>query len=153
MQSRSMSKSRQLSVPTHEEPERLASKSKSTESNKDIELVEKLRLEELQRAEDIQMAHRMQEQLNFENESLARQRRELEKFIQETFHCDICMDDLPRDDVIRIEGCGHETCRGCMMGYIGSKLEEHRFPILCPICVGKEKGEEPNRKWSYEFSE
>ncbi|KZT36311.1 hypothetical protein SISSUDRAFT_1071582 [Sistotremastrum suecicum HHB10207 ss-3] len=81
--------------------------------------------------------------MDAESQALNLERRSLEKFIQETFRCDICMEELPKDDVVRIGECGHETCRECMMGYVGSKLGEHRFPVLCPICVGK--GGEPSR--------
>ncbi|KZS89196.1 hypothetical protein SISNIDRAFT_475764 [Sistotremastrum niveocremeum HHB9708] len=50
------------------------------------------------------------------------------------FECSICMDEHLVDDVALVEKCGHKFCRECMTDYIGSKLTENRFPILCPVC-------------------
>ncbi|TFY82539.1 hypothetical protein EWM64_g1474 [Hericium alpestre] len=50
--------------------------------------------------------------------------------------------EFAEDSVARLEPCGHEFCRGCVRDYVKAKIEEHRFPVLCPICVvGKGKTE------------
>lgn len=60
---------------------------------------------------------------------------------QEKFDCKICMDESLMDDVALLEDCGHMFCRDCLREYIGSKLGEGIFPIMCPVCVA-DKGEE-----------
>jgi hypothetical protein len=53
------------------------------------------------------------------------------------------MDDTPEDSIARPEPCGHPFCRDCLRGHVSARLEEHRFPILCPTCTastGKGKG-------------
>jgi len=51
------------------------------------------------------------------------------------------MEKMPEDSVARPDPCRHPFCRECMREYVSSRLEEHRFPILCPTCTaGKGKG-------------
>jgi hypothetical protein len=45
------------------------------------------------------------------------------------------LDDQPEDFVARLDPCGHSFCRTCIKDYVGAKLKEHRFPILCPVCI------------------
>jgi len=45
--------------------------------------------------------------------------------------------------VARVDNCNHAFCRECVRNYIVSKVDEHRFPIFCPICVAEDKHEEP----------
>lgn len=60
-----------------------------------------------------------------------------------TFECGICLDEHPEDSVARIPQCQHSFCRDCLRGYIQSKLEEHRFPIFCPMCIAGRDNPEP----------
>ena len=69
------------------------------------------------------------------------QREELVDPIQQSFMCGICLEEMPDDFIARPDPCGHTFCRECLRGYLTVRLEEHKFPILCPTCtVGKGKG-------------
>ncbi|KAH8986524.1 hypothetical protein EDB86DRAFT_2954517 [Lactarius hatsudake] len=86
-------------------------------------------------------AKRLQNEFDSEDRALSAERIKLSKDVQQVFQCGICMDDLPEDSVARPDPCRHAFCRECMRGYVSNRLEEHRFPILCPICTaGKGKG-------------
>ncbi|KAI0297436.1 hypothetical protein BC826DRAFT_933608, partial [Russula brevipes] len=47
------------------------------------------------------------------------------------------MDTLPEDSIAPIEPCGHPFCRECIRGFIVSKIESRRFPVLCPTCTAE----------------
>ena len=49
--------------------------------------------------------------------------------------CLICTEQFSPEDMIKVEGCGHVTCKGCLQEYIGARLEERVWPVLCPICM------------------
>jgi hypothetical protein len=51
------------------------------------------------------------------------------------FECCICMDEMPEDSIARIDSCGHTFCRDCLRGHVKARLEERKFPILCPTCT------------------
>lgn len=51
------------------------------------------------------------------------------------FECCICMDEVPVDSIARIDSCGHTFCRQCLLGHVTARLEERKFPILCPTCI------------------
>lgn len=79
----------------------------------------------------------LQLQLNFQEED-ARLREDLlhlQTFeSQEQFDCIICMETIPIDDVARVDACRHKFCRECMRNYVSSKLEDRKYPIMCPVC-------------------
>ena len=52
-----------------------------------------------------------------------------------TGDCLICTEPLTEEKTVSVEGCGHTTCKGCLSGYISTRLEERIWPILCPICM------------------
>jgi len=59
------------------------------------------------------------------------------------FECCICMNEMPVYFIARIDSCGHTFCRQCLLGHVTARLEERKFPILCPTCIvdkGKGKG-------------
>ena len=88
-------------------------------------------------------AKRLQSQFDNEDRALSAERIDLAKNIQPVFECGICMEEMPEDSVARPDPCRHAFCRECMRGYVSARLEEHRFPILCPTCSadkGKGKG-------------
>jgi pSer/pThr/pTyr-binding forkhead associated (FHA) protein len=47
--------------------------------------------------------------------------------------CELCLDDLPFDEFQGFE-CNHEFCRGCIYGYIKSRMDGKNLPIPCPKC-------------------
>jgi len=61
---------------------------------------------------------------------------------QATFFCCVCLEEHLEEDVACVEPCEHLFCRDSLRGYIGSKLDEHRFPIICPACVAEPEGRE-----------
>jgi hypothetical protein len=88
-------------------------------------------------------AKRLQSQFDNEDRMLSAERIKLAKTIQTVFECGVCMEEMPEDSVARPDPCRHAFCRDCMRGYVSARLEEHRFPILCPTCTaskGKGKG-------------
>ncbi|KAI0082379.1 hypothetical protein K474DRAFT_507336 [Panus rudis PR-1116 ss-1] len=78
-----------------------------------------------------------------EDDALREQLLALEAAAPAIFTCGICLEDQSEEMVARIESCRHEFCRDCLRHHIKTKLEEHRFPILCPICSTERKGEDP----------
>jgi hypothetical protein len=58
-----------------------------------------------------------------------------------SFECGICMEEMPEDSIARPDPCEHAFCRECLREHVTARLDEHRFPILCPTCIaGKGKG-------------
>jgi len=64
----------------------------------------------------------------------AQQQQELAEDTMCLFVCRICL-DMPPDDSICLEPCKHGFYKGCIKGHIDSKLDEQKFPIVCPVCV------------------
>jgi hypothetical protein len=85
---------------------------------------------------------RLQGEFDEENRALSAQRSELVESGQGWFECGICMDEMmPVDSIAIIDSCGHTFCRDCLHGHVTARLDEHRFPILCPTCTAsKGKG-------------
>ena len=50
------------------------------------------------------------------------------------FSCAICLDEHPVDNNVDLD-CDHAICRDCTRGHVSAKIEEHRFPVLCPVCM------------------
>ncbi|KAH7920857.1 hypothetical protein BV22DRAFT_1097439 [Leucogyrophana mollusca] len=94
-----------------------------------------MQLESIRADGSVELASQLQSDFDREDRHLRSQREDLAYTVQTLFQCGICFDELPEDDVMRLELCRHPFCRGCMRGYISSKLDEHRFPILCPTCA------------------
>ena len=83
----------------------------------------------------LHIALELQRAFDEENQNLMQQMSELSREVQRTFKCEVCFDELPEDVVMRVNGCGHGFCRDCIRGHVQSKLQEHRYPILCPVCA------------------
>ena len=92
------------------------------------------------RDDSILEAMRLQNEFDKEDRALSAQRTELAKSAQRLFECGICMEEMPDDSIARPDPCGHTFCRECLRGHVTARLNEHRFPILCPTCTaGKSK--------------
>ncbi|KAH9167936.1 hypothetical protein EDB89DRAFT_2074427 [Lactarius sanguifluus] len=86
---------------------------------------------------------RLQNEFDNEDRALSAERIKLSQIAQQVFECGICMEEMPEDSVARLDPCEHAFCRECMRGYVSARLEEHRFPVLCPTCTaGKGKGKD-----------
>ena len=99
----------------------------------------KIAMEEAKRYEDEMRSREEALRQQAEEDRIRREHEELLKHVQETFNCVICMEDHPIDMVTEMEGCEHRLCREAAKDTIVAKLEEHRFPILCPLCVADPK--------------
>ena len=71
------------------------------------------------------------------------QRGRHERTTRRCFKCQICMEEHLEDNVARIDSCRHRFCRECVRGYVAFKLDENRFPILCPVCMTEHRKGEP----------
>ena len=81
-------------------------------------------------------ARSLQNEFDSEDQRLRQEHAELaSRFIQVTFQCSICMDELPEDDVATVDDCMHMMCRSCLKEFVSSKIQEHRYPIFCPMCT------------------
>ena len=95
------------------------------------------------RLDSVMYALRLQNEFNNEDRALSAQRAELAKSAQRLFVCGICLDEMPDDSVARPDPCGHTFCRECLRGHVSARIDEHRFPVLCPSCTankGKANG-------------
>ena len=95
------------------------------------------------RLESVVYAMRLQNEFDSEDRALSSQRAELAKSTQRLFVCGICLDEMPDDSIARPDPCGHTFCRECLRGHVAVRINEHRFPVLCPSCTanqGKGKG-------------
>lgn len=92
---------------------------------------------------DWEVARRAQEELDREHIELISQMDRLKGMAQVLFECPICFETHPEDFVAQIDACRHKLCRNCMKRFMTSKLEEHRYPILCPICQTTENVKDP----------
>lgn len=89
------------------------------------------------------IALQLQATFDSENDLLLKQKHELMQTAQRQYHCGVCLDDFPEDDAVHIGACGHDICRDCARGHVCVKIEEHRFPVLCPVCMADHKNQNP----------
>ncbi|KIK76925.1 hypothetical protein PAXRUDRAFT_835170 [Paxillus rubicundulus Ve08.2h10] len=92
---------------------------------------------------DLEFARRLQTTFDVEDAELHDQMDQLLRTAQRRYHCGICLDDFPEDDAVRIESCGHDICRGCVRGHVCAKIDERRFPVLCPVCMADHTNDNP----------
>jgi hypothetical protein len=82
-----------------------------------------------------------------EDATLRQQADDLKGLQQITFECCVCMEVVPEDDVARMDNCKHAFCRDCIRQYIISKIEDHRYPIVCPICSTEKENRNPGSEF------
>ncbi|CAG9315338.1 unnamed protein product [Blepharisma stoltei] len=56
-----------------------------------------------------------------------------EPAIREPIDCPICLEEIPDEESIPLEQCGHNFHQLCMYKYLETKVEARQFPILCPL--------------------
>jgi hypothetical protein len=84
------------------------------------------------------VALQMQIQFEEEDRRLRAEHAELVAHsIQTIFKCSVCLDEHPEDYVASVDTCRHTFCRDCLRAFIISKLDEHCYPIFCPICTAE----------------
>ena len=95
--------------------------------------------------EDISAVVAAQQQAEYEEEDrhLRAQAMALQESIPDVFQCGICLEEESEEMVARVEPCRHGFCRNCLRDYLQKKLEDHRFPILCPICIAEKVSVNP----------
>jgi len=84
----------------------------------------------------------LQEYFDTEDLQLRDQIQTLAGSLPHSFSCAICMEEQAVDNSVDLE-CDHSICRTCIRGHIFSKIEEHRFPIVCPVCVIEKNNRQP----------
>ncbi|KAI5984031.1 hypothetical protein EDD15DRAFT_1809092 [Pisolithus albus] len=92
---------------------------------------------------NLKLVLELQRAFDDENLELTTQRDVLLKTSQRQYHCGICLDDFPEDDVVHIDTCEHKICRDCARGHVSAKINEHRFPVLCPVCTADPQNRHP----------
>ncbi|KAI6041617.1 hypothetical protein EDC04DRAFT_1223331 [Pisolithus marmoratus] len=90
-------------------------------------------------ARDRNAAFQLQRKFDVEDKVLRQQQADLSCHAQARFKCGICLEEHPEDDAATVEDCRHEVCRSCLKDYVCSKIADHRFPILCPICTAENR--------------
>lgn len=127
-------------------PPPLPTKKPSTyEFEDDMDILEKMQIDffkedSKESMQNLNAAFKLQKMFDAEDAGLRDHQAELKTHLQARFHCGICLDECPEDDAAMVDACRHMVCRSCMKGFITAKIEEHRFPILCPICVANNTG-------------
>lgn len=90
---------------------------------------------ELQEQHDYMTAIQQQRRYEDEARHLEQQRLSLAASAQVTFTCGVCMELVLDEDLAFIDKCQHQFCRECLQGYVLSKIQDRRFPIVCPTCM------------------
>lgn len=90
---------------------------------------------------DASMAARLQREFEEEDLRIISEQRDLMQLVQATFECEICFEETPEDDLAQIPKCEHSFCRECLRGHIVSRVNDHRYPIMCPSCTASKNGE------------
>jgi len=90
----------------------------------------------------------LQQSFDVEDMQLRNQMQALAATVPRNFLCAICMDEQPVDNSAVLD-CNHLVCRACVRGHVCSKIEEHRFPILCPVCMTEQNNHQPGGWHSY----
>lgn len=96
--------------------------------------------------EDLLVLKELQQKFDDEDSRLRTERAALVIVQPLLFTCAVCTDEHPEDYIARVPGCDHGFCRDCLKMYAVTKLEEHRFPIICPSCVADGTGKKPGSK-------
>ena len=105
-----------------------------------------------QRDASSRLAAQKQKEFDQEDRRLRAQMVELQSAIPVMFNCGVCLEEHSEFVIARIDPCGHEFCRDCVRSHIKSKLAEHRFPILCPICAADKDKADPGGECSLRFA-
>ncbi|KAF8479399.1 hypothetical protein JB92DRAFT_3044501 [Gautieria morchelliformis] len=98
---------------------------------------------ERQEEADWEVAWRAQEEFDREYNALSSETARLRDSAQVLLECPICFQTYHENFVAQIDSCRHKLCSGCMTQFVTTKLEEHRYPIICPICQARQDVKDP----------
>jgi hypothetical protein len=57
------------------------------------------------------------------------------EILESHFECGICHDRWSNDVKISVVDCEHSYCRECVGFLARAKIEDNRYPIVCPDCL------------------
>lgn len=87
---------------------------------------------------DAVIAAAQQREFNEEDSRLGKVLRDLRATAPTLFECGICFERFNEDVVANLKPCNHRFCRICIREYAALRIEEHRYPIVCPSCMPDE---------------
>ncbi|PBK72468.1 hypothetical protein ARMSODRAFT_954173 [Armillaria solidipes] len=87
----------------------------------------------------LEYALNLQREFEEEDRQLEQERRSLAATAQALFDCIICFETFPMDSAARVVECNHLTCRNCLRQHLLTTLNDHRFPVFCPVCTDGDK--------------
>ncbi|KAI0921704.1 hypothetical protein AcW2_006593 [Taiwanofungus camphoratus] len=87
---------------------------------------------------DAVIATAQQREFNEEDSRLGKVLRDLRATAPTLFECGICFERFNEDVVANLKPCNHRFCRICIREYAALRIEEHRYPIVCPSCMPDE---------------
>ena len=90
------------------------------------------------------LALQLQYEYDRENRRLEQERRSLQLTQPTLFDCGICFERFQEDFAARIMPCMHQFCRSCVKEYAVSVINEHRYPIMCPLCKADKNNVQPS---------
>lgn len=90
-----------------------------------------------------QLVSQLQMQYQEEDKILATERAALSTRETPTFQCEICFDDMRIDYLAQMDECKHSFCRDCLRAHVTSIIGQHRYPVLCPVCMADKNAPEP----------
>ncbi|KAF9821242.1 hypothetical protein IEO21_00850 [Rhodonia placenta] len=102
--------------------------------DRDFALAAALQAEQMP-SQDGAFAASMQREFDGEDARLKAQMTTLKHTAPGIFECGICLEEFNVDVVARIDICGHQFCRTCILGHTAAKIDERRYPIVCPVCM------------------
>ncbi|KAH9951728.1 hypothetical protein B0H21DRAFT_717226 [Amylocystis lapponica] len=94
---------------------------------------------------DEALAYAIQREFDEERIRLDGELEHLQRAQKNAFDCGVCFEKYSEDAVARVQPCGHQFCRECIVGYVKSKVDERCYPIVCPSCMVDEKPPEKSQ--------
>lgn len=113
------------------------------------EVQRQFEIENAEYDESARLAAEIQREFQEEDTRLRRQLLKLQEETDPTFNCGICLDEHSEQMVARVIPCDHAFCRDSLREYIRSKLGDHRFPILCPVCAADGGAADPSSECTH----
>ena len=65
----------------------------------------------------------------------------------ETHECGVCIELFSVAQSIQLPTCGHSFCRECLRTFTKTRIDEGRYPIVCPVCAIERTEVNNSRKW------